>query len=167
MTILIFTKSNESALRLSRLLTLLDSSLSDHLSTLTSTTPTHIRRKTLRAFSSPTSPIRLIIASDLVARGIDIPQLDHVINYDLPPSVAGYVHRVGRTARAGRSGRAWTLVGDEESGWFWGRIAKGSSIRRAQKVGRVRIDEMDETKVSGYEAVLVKLGQEAQGTRSK
>lgn len=164
-TTLIFTKSNESALRLSRLLTLLDPALSAHLSTLTSTTPTHIRRKTLRAFSSPSSPLRLIIASDLVARGIDIPQLDHVINYDLPPSVAGYVHRVGRTARAGRSGRAWTLVGDEESGWFWGRIAKGSSIRRAQKVDRVRIEEMDESKVSGYEAVLEKLGQEAQGTR--
>ncbi|RBA12203.1 hypothetical protein FPRO05_03653 [Fusarium proliferatum] len=158
---LIFTKSNESALRLSRLLALLDPSLADHIGTLTSTTPTHIRRKTLRAFSTASSPIRLLIASDLVARGIDLPSLDHVINYDLPPSVAGYVHRVGRTARAGRSGCAWTLVGDDESGWFWGKIAKGAGVKRAQKVERTRIEEIDEQRVEGYEAALEKLGKEA------
>ncbi|KAF4441295.1 ATP-dependent RNA helicase dbp6 [Fusarium acutatum] len=158
---LIFTKSNESALRLSRLLALLDSSLTDHIGTLTSTTPTHIRRKTLRAFSTASSPIRLLIASDLVARGIDLPNLDHVINYDLPPSVAGYVHRVGRTARAGRSGCAWTLVGDDESGWFWGKIAKGAGVKRAQKVERARIEEIDEKRVEEYEAALEKLGKEA------
>ncbi|KAF5576259.1 ATP-dependent RNA helicase dbp6 [Fusarium pseudoanthophilum] len=158
---LIFTKSNESALRLSRLLALLDPSLTDHIGTLTSTTPTHIRRKTLRAFSTASSPIRLLIASDLVARGIDLPNLDHVINYDLPPSVAGYVHRVGRTARAGRSGCAWTLVGDDESGWFWGKIAKGTGVKRAQKVERTRIEEIDEKRVEGYEAALEKLGKEA------
>ncbi|RKL00795.1 hypothetical protein BFJ71_g5454 [Fusarium oxysporum] len=158
---LIFTKSNESALRLSRLLALLDPSLADHIGTLTSTTPTHIRRKTLRAFSTASSPIRLLIASDLVARGIDLPSLDHVINYDLPPSVAGYVHRVGRTARAGRSGCAWTLVGDDESGWFWGKIAKGAGVKRAQKVERTRIEEIDEKRVEEYEAALEKLGKEA------
>ncbi|KAF5686574.1 ATP dependent RNA helicase [Fusarium denticulatum] len=158
---LIFTKSNESALRLSRLLALLDLSLADHIGTLTSTTPTHIRRKTLRAFSTTSSPIRLLIASDLVARGIDLPNLDHVINYDLPPSVAGYVHRVGRTARAGRSGCAWTLVADDESGWFWGKIAKGAGVRRAQKVERTRIEEIDEKRVEEYEAALQKLGKEA------
>ncbi|KAM0440818.1 hypothetical protein ACHAPT_000119 [Fusarium lateritium] len=160
---LIFTKSNESALRLSRLLALLDPSLTSHIGTLTSTTPTHIRRKTLRTFMTPSSPIRLLIASDLVARGIDLPNLDHVINYDLPPSVAGYVHRVGRTARAGRSGCAWTLVGDDESGWFWGKIAKGAGIRRSQKMERTRIEEMGEERVEEYEAALEKLGKEARG----
>ncbi|KAM0188510.1 hypothetical protein ACHAPA_011405 [Fusarium lateritium] len=161
---LIFTKSNEAALRLSRLLVLLDPSLAPHIGTITSTTPTHIRRKTLRAFTtpSPTTPIRLLIASDLVARGIDLPNLDHVINYDLPPSVAGYVHRVGRTARAGRSGSAWTLVGDDESGWFWGRIAKSAGVKRAQKVERTRIEEIDDEKrVEEYEAALEKLAKEA------
>ncbi|KND94491.1 ATP-dependent RNA helicase dbp6 [Tolypocladium ophioglossoides CBS 100239] len=158
---LIFTKSNESALRLSRLLALLDGSLVTHISTLTSTTATHMRGKTLRAFTTPSSPVRLIIASDLVARGIDIPKLGHVINYDLPASVAGYVHRVGRTARAGRCGCAWTLVGDDESGWFWGRIAKGRGVRRAQKVERIRIEEMDEERVKAYEGALATLGKEA------
>lgn len=164
---LIFTKSNESALRLSRLLTLLDTSLTSHISTLTSTTATSQRRKTLRAFTDPASPIRLIIASDLVARGIDIPNLAHVVNYDLPPSLASYVHRVGRTARAGKHGCAWTLVADGESGWFWGKIAKGSSIRRAQPVARARLEEMSEEKVAAYEAALAKLGKEAHERRRR
>ncbi|PHH73198.1 hypothetical protein CDD80_3991 [Ophiocordyceps camponoti-rufipedis] len=144
---LIFTKSNESALRLSRLLSLLHPQLTPHLATLTSTTPTTTRRKTLRAFSSPssspTSP-RLVVASDLVARGIDVPQLGHVVNYDVPASVAGYVHRVGRTARAGRRGCAWTLLPDPDSGWFWGRIAKGKGVRRAGMVQRTFIGGMGE-----------------------
>lgn len=164
---LIFTKSNESALRLSRLLALLDPSLASAIATLTSTTPTGVRRKTLRAFARPSSSVRLIVASDLVARGIDIPSLRHVINYDLPASAAGYVHRVGRTARAGRAGQAWTLVGDDESGWFWGRIGKAAGIRRAQKVDRVRIDEMAEDEVESYEGALEKLGQEATETRGR
>ncbi|KAL7897819.1 P-loop containing nucleoside triphosphate hydrolase protein [Trichoderma sp. SZMC 28014] len=164
---LIFTKSNEAALRLSRLLTILDKSLATQISTLTSTTPTSIRRKTLRAFTTPSSPLRLIIASDLVARGIDIPKLPHVINYDLPPSVAGYVHRVGRTARAGRSGCAWTLVGDGESGWFWGKIGKGAGVKRAQKVDRVMIEEMNEDRIEEYESALEKLGKEALESRKR
>ncbi|KAL7812512.1 P-loop containing nucleoside triphosphate hydrolase protein [Trichoderma gracile] len=164
---LIFTKSNESALRLSRLLALLDPSLATQIGTLTSTTPTSVRRKTLRAFTTPSSPLRLIIASDLVARGIDIPKLPHVINYDLPPSVAGYVHRVGRTARAGREGCAWTLVGDGESGWFWGKIGKSAAVKRSQKVGRVIIEEMSEERIEEYEAALEKLGKEALESRKK
>ncbi|UKZ64484.1 uncharacterized protein TrAtP1_005702 [Trichoderma atroviride] len=164
---LIFTKSNEAALRLSRLLTILDKSLATQISTLTSTTPTSIRRKTLRAFTTPSSPLRLIIASDLVARGIDIPKLPHVVNYDLPPSVAGYVHRVGRTARAGRSGCAWTLVGDGESGWFWGKIGKGAGVKRAQKVDRVMIEEMNEDRIEEYESALEKLGKEALESRKR
>jgi ATP-dependent RNA helicase DDX51/DBP6 len=160
-TTLIFTKSNESALRLSRLLAILDKSLTSRISTLTSTTPTSVRRKVLRGISSPTAEPRLIIASDLVARGIDIPSLKHVINYDLPPSLASYVHRVGRTARAGRAGCAWTLVGDAESGWFWGKIAKGTAVRRKQRVGRMMIEEMSDEKVTDYEQALEKLGKEA------
>ncbi|OPB39807.1 hypothetical protein A0O28_0096540 [Trichoderma guizhouense] len=164
---LIFTKSNEAALRLSRLLILLDKSLATQIGTLTSTTPTSIRRKTLRAFTTPSSPLRLIIASDLVARGIDIPKLPHVINYDLPPSVASYVHRVGRTARAGRSGCAWTLVGDGESGWFWGKIGKSAAVKRSQKVARVMIEEMNEERIEEYEGALEKLGKEALESRKR
>ncbi|KAI3613376.1 hypothetical protein CBS9595_004209 [Malassezia furfur] len=52
----------------------------------------------------------LLIVTDLAARGIDLPVLEHVVNYDFPPQPRIFVHRVGRTARAGRRGWAWNLV---------------------------------------------------------
>jgi superfamily II DNA/RNA helicase len=59
----------------------------------------------------------LLVASDVAARGLDIPAVSHVINYDVPHHAEDYVHRIGRTGRAGLSGTAFTLVGpgDEKS----------------------------------------------------
>ncbi|QOJ00172.1 MAG: DEAD/DEAH box helicase [Phycisphaeraceae bacterium] len=54
--------------------------------------------------------LSVLIASDLAARGIDVEGISHVINYDLPEDPEVYVHRIGRTARAGRKGIAWSLV---------------------------------------------------------
>ncbi|PSR80601.1 P-loop containing nucleoside triphosphate hydrolase protein [Coniella lustricola] len=176
-TALIFTKSNETAVRLSRLLSLLSPSLAPLIGTLTSTTRTSQRRKTLRAFAS--HKLRILVASDLVARGIDLADLDHVVNYDLPTSVASYVHRVGRTARANREGKAWTLFTKTEAGWFWTAIAgKGESksqsaagtgyIKRSTKVEEVKIpDRWDEDKVAHFESTLEKLGVEANEMRRK
>jgi ATP-dependent RNA helicase DeaD len=56
----------------------------------------------------------LLIATDVAARGLDIDQLTHVINYDVPSSVEGYVHRIGRVGRAGREGVAITLAEPRE-----------------------------------------------------
>jgi ATP-dependent RNA helicase DDX51/DBP6 len=113
--------------------------------------------------------LRILVASDLVARGIDLPSLDHVINYDMPTSVASYVHRVGRTARAGRSGKAWTLFTVPEARWFWKEVAEGSIVGRSGKVERVRITEEKEDafqgKVDMYEKALQKLGEEAGGAK--
>ena len=60
--------------------------------------------------------IDLLVASDVAARGIDVQNVDLVINYDLPQDVEYYVHRIGRTARAGRAGRAITFAGPEDIG---------------------------------------------------
>ncbi|RNF15355.1 putative ATP-dependent DEAD/H RNA helicase [Trypanosoma conorhini] len=54
--------------------------------------------------------IRILCATDVAARGLDVPELDHVINYDLPGDADAYVHRVGRTGRAGRRGTAHTFI---------------------------------------------------------
>lgn len=168
-TALIFTKSNESALRLTRLLTHLTPSLAPLIATLTSATPPHVRRRTITQFAS--HRIRILVASDLVARGIDLPLLDHVVNYDLPPSVEAYVHRVGRTARADREGCAWSLVPDgKEGGWFWGGVAKGEKISRARGVERVVLGEdgeIEEGRVEEYERALGELAKEASGRKGR
>ncbi|KAI1328115.1 P-loop containing nucleoside triphosphate hydrolase protein [Xylariaceae sp. FL0255] len=166
-TVLIFTKSNETTLRLSRLLTLLAPAYKSLIGTLTSTTPYTTRRDTIQSFVA--GKRRILVASDLVARGIDLPSLDHVINYDIPSSVASYVHRVGRTARAGNTGQAWTLFTNPEARWFWNEIAGEKVIQRSGKVERTRITEEKEdafdNKVAAYEAALEKLGQEAGDSR--
>lgn len=54
--------------------------------------------------------LQLLVASDVAARGLDIPDVSHVFNYDIPIHSEDYVHRIGRTGRAGRSGKAFTLV---------------------------------------------------------
>jgi ATP-dependent RNA helicase RhlE len=58
--------------------------------------------------------VRILIATDVAARGIDVDGITHVVNYDVPRSLEDYVHRVGRTARAGESGIAITLVTPED-----------------------------------------------------
>ncbi len=59
--------------------------------------------------------IQLLVASDVAARGLDIPDVSHVFNFDVPIHAEDYVHRIGRTGRAGRSGKAFTLVTRRDS----------------------------------------------------
>lgn len=66
------------------------------------------RTETLQAFKD--GKILLLVCSDVAARGLDVSGVSHVFNYDVPFNADDYVHRIGRTGRAGQSGKAWTLV---------------------------------------------------------
>jgi ATP-dependent RNA helicase RhlE len=70
------------------------------------------RQAALKGFSS--GRVRILVATDIAARGIDVPDISHVINYELPDDAENYVHRIGRTGRNGASGKAITLCDGTE-----------------------------------------------------
>lgn len=72
------------------------------------------RTKALEGFKRGAT--RVLVATDIAARGIDVEALSHVVNFDVPSVPEDYIHRVGRTARAGAAGDALTLVSDQEQG---------------------------------------------------
>lgn len=158
---LVFANSNEGALRLARLLAIMLPK--QRIKALTKLPSGKDGRKTLRMFCK--GELSVIVATDLASRGLDIPDLAHVINYDMPSSLKSYVHRVGRTARAGKEGRATTLVEHRQAKWFWKDIGRTNHVARAQKVVRedrgLRAEEHDRKE---YEVALSILGQEAIGT---
>jgi ATP-dependent RNA helicase RhlE len=71
------------------------------------------RTKALAGFKN--SSVRVLVATDIAARGLDIPLLPHVINFEIPNIPEDYVHRIGRTGRAGASGEALSLVSADET----------------------------------------------------
>lgn len=91
------------------------------------------RTKALAGFKR--GDFRVLVATDIAARGIDVEALGHVVNFDVPKVAEDYIHRVGRTARAQRTGEALTLVSPEEEGDF-------SKIERAvgATIAHVRLD---------------------------
>ena len=72
------------------------------------------RQAALKGFAN--GNVRILVATDIAARGIDVPGITHVINYELPDDPENYVHRIGRTGRNGASGSAITLVDGTERG---------------------------------------------------
>ena len=76
----------------------------------------HSRKKALEAFKA--GKLRILVATDLLARGIDIDFLQYVINYELPRSPKDYIHRIGRTGRAESNGEAITLISPNEEHHF-------------------------------------------------
>jgi ATP-dependent RNA helicase DeaD len=79
------------------------------------------RERVLKRFRN--HQVKVLVATDVAARGLDIDDISHVINYDLPYDVESYVHRIGRTGRAGKTGVAISLITDAEQ-WRLGRIEK-------------------------------------------
>ena len=81
--------------------------------------------------------VRILVATDVAARGIDVDNISFVVNYEVPATVEDYVHRVGRTARAGRNGSAFTLVSPDEEAML-------STIERFTGA------ELERSRVSGF-----------------
>ena len=72
---------------------------------------------------------------------MDIKGIQHVISYDSPPTARIYIHRAGRTARAGKDGDVWSLIVRKEARWYWKSVV--DVIKRSSKVERVKIAEME------------------------
>ena len=91
--------------------------------------------------------IRVLVATDIAARGLDIPQLPHVINYEIPNVAEDYVHRIGRTGRAGEEGEAISLVSADEVAYIKG-IEKllGKTIKTKEVVGFEPTEVVEEKK---------------------
>jgi len=109
--VLVFTRTRRGAERLSRML----AAREHRVNRIHADRTQPQREAALRGFKD--GRFRVLVATDIAARGIDVESVSHVINYDVPAAPEDYVHRIGRTGRAGQSGRAITLVtpGDEVS----------------------------------------------------
>src|SRR5947209_17491193 len=109
--VLVFTRTRRGAERLSHIL-----EAREHEADRIHADRTQPQREAaLRGFREGRT--RVLVATDIAARGIDVDSVSHVINYDVPAAPEDYVHRIGRTGRAGNAGRAITLVApvDESS----------------------------------------------------
>ncbi|KAJ7650715.1 DEAD-domain-containing protein [Roridomyces roridus] len=143
---LVFTKSAESTARLVRLFEFFDAAKRKG----PDGEPTAV--VVARAYSSDLSAserklilekfrakeIQILVCSDLISRGIDISHVSHVVSYDVPVDMRKYVHRVGRTARAGRAGDAWALVEEQEAKYFKGMLRDADHL---DKVKRMKVKE--------------------------
>jgi ATP-dependent RNA helicase RhlE len=130
-TFLVFTQTRRGADRLARILT----ANKHDVVTLHSDRSQSQRNAALANFRS--GRVRVLVATDVAARGIDVDDITFVINYEVPGSADDYIHRVGRTARAGRDGSALTLVSPEEESML-------ASIERATGV------RLERSKLSGF-----------------
>lgn len=125
--VLIFTRTKHGANRLSQKLEKANiSSAAIH-----GNKTQNARTKALSGFKK--GSIRVLVATDIAARGLDIPLLPHVVNYELPNVPEDYVHRIGRTGRAGASGEAISLVGLDEKDYVRG-IEKLLDLRIPKEV---------------------------------
>ncbi|KAF9048459.1 P-loop containing nucleoside triphosphate hydrolase protein [Panaeolus papilionaceus] len=158
---LVFTKSAESTSRLVHLFEYFEearAASNRDLSPLvvraySSDLPNHERKSILEQFRA--QQIHILVCSDLISRGIDITHVSHVVSYDVPVDMRKYVHRVGRTARAGREGDAWTLVEEQEARYFKQMLKQGG---QSDKVKRLRVRERElEPMKPFYEIALNKL----------
>ena len=134
--VLVFTRTKRGADRIAHILKKRDMSAN----TIHSNRSQSQRERALKSFK--TGNTRVLVATDIASRGIDVDSVSHVINYDVPEAPEDYVHRVGRTGRAGNVGQAITLVTPNEE-----LAMRGIEKLTEQKVKRVVLDEFGGTMI--------------------
>jgi ATP-dependent RNA helicase RhlE len=131
--VLVFTRTRRGADRLSHIL-----KARDHAVACIHSDRTQPQRlAALRAFSE--GHARVLVATDIAARGLDIDAVSHVINYDVPAAPEDYVHRIGRTGRAGNQGQAITIVAPVDE----------SALRAIEKLTGQAVKRMAQKSVAG------------------
>lgn len=165
-SIIIFCNRTATANLLERLLRLLD----HRVTSLHSLLPQYDRASNLAKFRA--SAARILVATDVASRGLDISAVELVINYDVPRNPDDYVHRVGRTARAGREGEAITMVGQRDVALFLAIEARvGQKMGAFEEKGvnietRVIRDGLKEVGERKREALLaIEEGRDVKGNR--
>jgi len=93
------------------------------------------RERLLKSFRS--GDLQFLIATDVAARGLDIAHVTHIYNFDVPESLETYIHRIGRTARAGATGQSCTFIGEHDEGLFAPIKQQfgGALVHRTVKIG--------------------------------
>lgn len=148
---LCFTNTVESSHRLSFVLqTLLGKEFV--IEELSSLLPMRVRQKVLQRFSN--GEVNGLICSDALARGIDVPNIEVVVSYDLPKHLKIYIHRIGRTARAGHQGSAITMIAPDQIKTFE-KLLETASKKSVAEIKPER--EVEEANALNYANVLKKL----------
>lgn len=109
-TVLVFSRTKHGAKRICRAITAMDHAAAEIHSNLSLSQ----RKRSLAGFKS--GKYRVLVATDIAARGIDVTNIELVINYDLPDNPDDYIHRIGRTGRAGQSGQAISFITPDQRG---------------------------------------------------
>lgn len=133
-SVIVFCNRTATANLLERLLRLLE----HRVTSLHSLLPQQERTSNLARFRA--SAARILVATDVASRGLDIPEVDLVVNYDVPRNPDDYIHRVGRTARAGKNGEAITMVGQRDVALFLAIEARVGNKMDAFKENGVNIE---------------------------
>lgn len=166
--IVVFCNRTTTANLLERLLRLLD----HRVTSLHSLLSQQERTSNLARFRA--SAARILVATDVASRGLDIPEVELVVNYDVPRNPDDYIHRVGRTARAGKKGRAITLVGQRDVALFLAIEARvGMKMDAFEEPGvnietRVVRDGLKDVGQRKREALLdIEEGRDVKGNRTR
>lgn len=121
------------------------------------------RRQIMDFFRNGT--LRVLVATDLAARGLDVPQIAHVINYDLPQCPEDYIHRIGRTGRAGGVGNAISLISDD--GAKWKEICRVAKFANAVKTIQKTIEPLPQPKFVAHEEGNAQVARHQKKTTTK